>query len=111
MSVNDADLIEVAQGFRDGILDGRASDFACAMICYPLAGYLSALHGIECEVLETKAVRANYGTCNHVWLRLPDGRVLDPSADQFNVRGRKRMPPVYLGPPTALHRTTTDPAK
>ena len=34
---------------------------------------------------------------NHVWLRLSDGRALNPSADRFNAG----LPPVYLGPPLA----------
>jgi len=31
--------------------------------------------------------------CDHVWLRLADGRALDPTLDQFDVA----LPAVYLG--------------
>ena len=37
---------------------------------------------------------------NHIWIRLADGRVLDPTADQFG-----DYPPVYLGDPLPeLHK-------
>lgn len=32
-------------------------------------------------------------TWDHIWLELSDGRVLDPTADQFPLS----LPPVYLG--------------
>ena len=41
--------------------------------------------------------RLRGGPLSHVWLRLGDGRALDPSADQF-VLG---LLPVYLGEPLA----------
>jgi hypothetical protein len=41
---------------------------------------------------------------NHVWIKLTDGRALDPTADQFNVLfPAMKMPPVYLGPPQSIH--------
>ena len=57
----------------------------CAVVCYPLSGYLSMI-GIEAAIEE---VDLQYS--NHVFLRLADGRILDPTADQFN------GPKVYLG--------------
>lgn len=105
--MDDAELISIAQSFRDEICTNGKADFHCFMVCAPLQGYLSALHGMRVEICETKAVKTDFGTCNHIWLRLNDGRVLDPTADQFNRPGRKRLPPVYLGRPTALHRPTT----
>lgn len=104
--MQDAAMIEFAQKFRDGILQGRPSDFMCAAICWPLAPLLE-MNGVTVAVGLTGAVRTSYGSCNHVWLSLADGRVLDPTADQFNNR-RRKLPPVYLGPPIkALHRNDT----
>jgi hypothetical protein len=41
---------------------------------------------------------------NHIWLRLPDGRALDATADQFNTLFPSMdLPPVYLGKPLSIH--------
>lgn len=97
--MTDADLIEFATDFRNGILDGGSSRSKCAMVCWPLAGLLG-LYGIECE-----AVESDLGKINHIWLRLPDGRTLDPTMDQLNEIFEETFPPVYLGPPTKYHRS------
>lgn len=60
----------------------------CMVVAAPLQGLLSALYGVETELVEVE-----FETINHVYLRLPDGRILDPTADQF-----PGMPDVYLGP-------------
>jgi hypothetical protein len=95
--MTDAELIEFASEFREGILDGKESNWACAMVCCPLATLLN-MHGVKCETVES-----DLGHCNHIWLRLADGRALDPTADQFNYLFAKDMPPVYLGPPMEYH--------
>lgn len=95
--MSDKDLIEFATEFREGILDGHPSRFMCAAVSWPLAGLLR-VSGIPCE-----AVESDLGDCNHVWIKLSDGRALDPTADQFNFPFFKQYPPVYLGPPTELH--------
>jgi len=45
---------------------------------------------------------------NHYWLELPDGQVLDPTADQFNdedgFEHLRPLPPVYIGKPLDIHR-------
>lgn len=102
--MKDKALIKFATAFRDGILDGGSSVWMCFAVCAPLAGLLHA-HGVKVELIE-----ADLGACNHVWLRLPDGRALDPTADQFSnyqfaALGIETMelPPVYLGPPLKYH--------
>jgi hypothetical protein len=98
--MTDAELIEVATEFRKGILDGRTSQMMCAMVCWPLVGLLK-MYGQECE-----SVESDLGHMNHIWIRLPDGRALDPTADQFNyLFPDMKMPPVYLGAPTTIHPT------
>ena len=91
--MTDPELVDFATEFRTGILDGRSSKSMCFAVCAPLASLLH-LHGVETEVVES-----DLGETNHFWIRLADGRVLDPTADQFD----KSLPPVYLGPPTEIH--------
>lgn len=103
--MTDAELIEFASEFRDGILDGTPSAMACAMVCEPLVTLLN-MSGVQCSIAKTDAIRTSYGSCNHVWIALADGRVLDPTADQFNDEGLD-LPPVYLGRKVRkLHRAT-----
>jgi hypothetical protein len=64
----------------------------------PLQGLLSAVYGIETSLEE-----ADLGHTNHVFLRLPDGRILDATADQFD------LPCVYLGPLPELYREARAP--
>lgn len=98
MNMTDAELIEFAAEFREGILNGRPSNWMCAAVCWPLATLLN-MHGVECE-----AVESDLGDLNHVWIRLADGRALDPTADQFNILfPHYDLPPVYLGKPRDIH--------
>jgi len=95
--MTDAELIEFAADFREGILDGRSSAWKCAMVSWPLAALLRII-GIECECVES-----DLGHCNHIWIELADGRALDATADQFNHFSDCDFPPVYLGKPTIIH--------
>ena len=89
--MNDRELKRVAREYRQGMLEGAPSDMMCFALCFPLQGYLGFL-GVH-----TKLVEADFGRCNHYWLKLEDGRILDPTADQFSGKSLK-LPKVYLGP-------------
>ena len=89
--MTDGELMEFVTEFREGILDARSSDMMCFMVCAPLVTFLR-MHGVNAEMVEIE-----HDGGNHVWLRLDDGRVLDPTADQFG------LPPVYLGEPQPFH--------
>lgn len=96
--MSDEELIEFATDFRDGILGGRPSNWMCAAVCWPLSTLLG-MHGVK-----NKSVESDLGHMNHVWLKLADGRALDPTADQFNgLFPAMNLPPVYLGPPLEIH--------
>src|SRR5687768_15473336 len=95
--MTDKQLIRFVTAFRGGILGKQPSRAMCAAVCYPLVGLLS-FHGVRAEVIEVDLSTSDLDALSHVWLRLPDGRALDPTADQFG------GPPVYLGPPTAYHQ-------
>lgn len=99
--MTDAEIIEIAQEFREGILDGRGSQFMCAAVSWPLCGLLN-FYGVECRTVE-----GDLGEMNHVWIELQDGRVLDATADQFNELFSLSHPPVYLGAPLAFHPKDT----
>ena len=86
-------LLTIVRGFRRGILAGRKSRDMCFAVCAPLQAYLSCCIGIETELIE-----GDFERCNHIWLQLPDGRIIDPTADQFKTPEGKRMPKVYIGP-------------
>lgn len=83
--MTDKELKRIAAQFRDGILEGKSSAAMCFAICAPLQSFLS------CGGFETELIEADFEDTNHFWLRLPDGRILDPTADQFG------LSPVYLG--------------
>ena len=90
--MSDRELCKIASGVRRGILGKQSSDRMCLAVCLPLQGYLSFF----CR-LETELVEGDFDHINHYWLKLPDGRILDPTADQFSTPERP-MPKVYLGP-------------
>lgn len=92
--MTDTKLLEIAEDFRGGILQGRSSSLMCFAVSAALQGFLSALCNIETELVEL-----DFEHCNHVVLRLSDGRILDATADQFD-----GMPAVYLGEMPALYR-------
>lgn len=96
-AMTDKQLVRFARSFRDGIIKdnpwtalrpvGKPKSFGmCFQVSAPLQGLLSA-HGFETS-LET----VDFIEINHTFLRLPDGRILDATADQFGLE------PVYLGP-------------
>lgn len=105
MAWTDKQIIEFANEFREGILDGGPSEMMCFAICAPLVALLQ-MSGVPAEM-----VKGAFGDYEHYWLKLRDGRVLDPTADQFNALLPAPMPPVYLGAPTKLHGAVLTAAK
>lgn len=104
--MKDDDLKQFCREFRHELLQGGSSRGACAMVCVPLAGLLEFMGITKCEVIESDLSQFENGwMMNHVWLQLPDGRVLDPTADQFNGpgMGHDGLPDIYLGPPLDFH--------
>lgn len=85
--MTDTALVKQVEAFRSDILWHTTSHGMCFAVSAPLQAYLSFLG------LHTKLVRGRYKRREHYWLELPDGRILDATADQFDVA----MPVVYLG--------------
>jgi hypothetical protein len=99
--LSDADLLDIAMDFRGAIVGSQPFARACAMVCVPLAGFLTVC-GQPVEIQETVV-----GASNHVWLLLPDGRALDPTADHYDAT----LPPVYLGARLAMHTGALEPGE
>ena len=91
--------------FRQGILQGRPSSLMCLMVCAPLEGYLRAVSGVE-----THAASGWIDGMEHFWLEMEDGRIIDPTADQFAKPNGEPMPPVYIGEIPAWYAPDGDPA-
>lgn len=111
--MTDNKLKRVAIGFRRGVIGRRSSRRKCFAVCAPLGGYLSAVYGLETKLVEvdfklpwSRTIR------NHVFLELKDGRILDPTADQFVKRGeRVKLRQVYLGPMPKIYTKMIEAAK
>lgn len=90
-------ILSVARGFRGGVLDGTSPAMKCYMTCFPLHGFLKHLD-VECKLVNgTVVLHEANEIWEHYWIELPDGRILDPTGSQFNGKGKKKMPAVYLG--------------
>jgi len=88
---------EIAVGFRNGLLVDQSSEFMCMAVCLPLHGYLEFM-GHKTTLIHGWADCGDYDM-DHVWLQLEDGRILDPTADQFPpMKDGTKLPPVYVGP-------------
>ena len=84
-------IVRIATDFREGFLDKSPSKAMCFALCCALVGYLRFC-GYECDV-----DKGNIGDWNHYWIKLPNGTILDPTADQFRHPNGTAMPSVYYG--------------
>lgn len=97
----DEAIIAYSAAFRRAALQGSSSSRMCAALSAPLYAALRLL-GVECGLEESHLQQ-----CNHVFLRLADGRVLDVTADQFTMGGNDAFAAVYLGPRRGIHLNAT----
>lgn len=95
--MTDKQLKRVASEMRAGIIGKGSSTDMCMVVSAPLQGMLSALYGLDTEIEEV-----DFLDTNHVFLRLPDGRILDATADQFGLE------PIYLGHMPPLYVSLTE---
>ena len=85
------ELLHEVTGFRSGLLGGVESKDMCFVVAAALEGYLNFI-GYPCEL-----IKGEIGHSNHFWLALPDGTIIDPTADQFPKPDGQSMPEVYIG--------------
>lgn len=87
----DRELLRIARAVREKITLGNRPNNYCTAVCLPLAVYLTR-RGVPAV-----DVHGGVGDWQHTWIALENGRILDPTADQFNRPGAPRMPAIYLG--------------
>lgn len=102
MKASERSLRNLVEGFRRGILSRRKSEGFCWAICAPLEGCLRFL-GHDCELTEG-IVNDGGERDEHFWITLSDGRIIDPTADQFRKPDGKRMPKIYIGKKPSWYR-------
>jgi hypothetical protein len=92
--MTDKQLLKIVTSFRKGLLGKRGPDLMCLAVSAPLQGLLSGC-GIETELI---CGSIDGILCNHYWLELPNGRIIDATGSQFNYSNPDRiMPEVYIG--------------
>ena len=84
-------LHQQVTSFRRGILGKRKSVNFCRTVCAPLESYLNTAG------YKVKLVSGNVRGFAHFWLAMTDGRIIDPTADQFSAPDGSPMPKVYIG--------------
>jgi len=90
-------LIKIAKGFTEGILNGEPNTDYCYLVCMPLQGYLSWAENIETELTEGW-LKNDKVEAHHYWLTLSNGDIIDPTASQFNYFNCfEKMPDIYIG--------------
>jgi hypothetical protein len=94
--MTDKELIKITGQFTKGVLGKRTSKDMCFAVCAPLQSYLSLLCETPSDLIEGE-IKVGKQLHSHYWLRLLDGRILDPTANQFKTPDGKDMPMVYLG--------------
>ena len=101
--IDDAGLLNIATNVRKAVLPEivrvRGVPHYMDKLSTPLANMLYMICDVECSMVQsdlTKVDQSPVGT--HYWVKLSDGRVLDPGFDLFDP-----TTPVYLGPSTQYH--------
>ena len=95
--MSEAELYFYAVEFRRAIIGRGSSSRMCAAIAAPLSAALELL-GTPNMLMES-----DLQECNHVFLQLENGMVLDPTADQFLTESVADGWNVYLGVPLLIH--------
>lgn len=92
--MTDKALKKLVVGFTKGVSAGTVES-KCFMVCFPLQSFLS-LCGVNTKLIKGKVVGEKF-VWGHYWLELSDGRIIDPTCDQFNIEGGLAMPKIYIG--------------
>lgn len=102
MVYTDKQLRRMCEEFRDGILGDKDSYLMCHVVSYPLQGFLASC-GIECEITV-----GDIGFANHVWITLADGRIIDPTIDQYSQYDWCPKVKVYVGRELPFYQRVLD---
>jgi hypothetical protein len=105
--MSDKELIRITTQFTRGLLGRKKVKSMCFVATAPLQGFLSAC-GVETKLLEVEIeieTKDEIHIWNHFCLELEDGRILDPTANQFKTPEGEEMPNVYLGKKPKWYKT------
>lgn len=81
--MTDKKLIKITTQFTKGIIGKDTTKGKCFMVCSALQSYLTIMD-VKCKLIKgVIKVKSEKEIWNHFWLKLNDGRILDPTADQF----------------------------
>lgn len=94
--MNQREIKRQATAFVKGLLGGDSPGGMCYAVSAALQGYLS-FAGVQCGLEKCWIADRKSGHWQHYYLRLPNGRILDPTASQFNRMLGRQMPLVYIG--------------
>lgn len=100
--MTDKELLKFVKEFRKGVLGKREPDRMCFAICSPLSSLFSMV-GVNNELV--RGIIWDRIGMEHYWLKLPDGRIIDPTASQFADPKGNKMPVVYLGEKPEWYKT------
>jgi len=75
----DKEIIRIVKEFVKGLLGNKPTVDKCYMVCSPLSAYLSFLE------IENTLTEGEVNEYHHFWITLSDGRIIDPTADQFGL--------------------------
>jgi hypothetical protein len=94
--MTDKEIAKIARGFTKGLLGKADTTNKCFIVCNPLRAYLSYC-GIKCELTEGEI---HYQKCvwHHYWITLSDGKIIDPTADQFYKPEGGKLKNLYVKP-------------
>ena len=104
---SDKEILRLATGFTEGLLDGGEPKAMCYAVTFPLQAYLE-MCGIETELI-SGMIKTKSGIWSHFWLLLSDGRILDPTASQFKTPDGKQMPKIFIGEKPKWYKYTNTP--
>ena len=93
MSLNNEEILNLSREFRQAVLEKDPSDEMCMALSSNLLALLhskGAAGSLEISELEE---------IDHIFIKLPDGQILDVSADQFG----SQYQDVYMGPALDIH--------
>lgn len=87
-------LRQIAARFCMGMLENRSSKDMCYVVCNPLTTYLCFI-GVPCELTEGEILHDG-GKWHHYWITLSNGKIIDPTADQFITPRGERLKNIWV---------------
>jgi hypothetical protein len=93
--MKDKEIERIVRGFTKGLLDKDSNENMCFAVCSPLSTYLR-MCGISNLLMECTLEKGE-DRYHHWIILLPDGRIIDPTASQFNKWVSKPLPDIYIG--------------